>query len=351
MARTPRPWFRSERSEWRVTIRGTDHNLGPHPDGFPAPRKQRGRWNAPQPVLDRFHELLALKPDAPLAAPAATLTVAEVFEKFLDWCQRHRSERSYEWYQKHIQGFCNSLTRPARMPAFQLRPFHVQEWVDQHDTWGPNQKRGAIVAVSRPFNWAVRAGHIDVSPVRGVEKPKAQKRDSKLTPEDFVGLVALVKDRPFRDLLEFAYEVGCRPQEVRQIEERHVRLDQHRIEIPPAEAKGKHRWRVIYLSDKAETIIRRLLAANPGGRLFLNTDGNPWKVHAVNCRFFRLKAKLGVRFAMYDIRHCFATRKLKEGRDPITVATLLGHKDASMLCKHYEEISRDGEHLRNAVNG
>jgi site-specific recombinase XerD len=53
---------------------------------------------------------------------------------------------------------------------------------------------------------------------------------------------------------------------------------------------------------------------------------------------------------MYDIRHCFATRKLKEGHDPITVATLLGHKDAAMLCKHYEEISRDGEHLRKAVN-
>ncbi len=53
---------------------------------------------------------------------------------------------------------------------------------------------------------------------------------------------------------------------------------------------------------------------------------------------------------MYDLRHCFATRKLKEGHDPITVATLLGHKDATMLCKHYEELSRDSEHLLKAVN-
>lgn len=351
MARTPRPWFRSERGEWRVTIRGVDHNLGPHPDGYPPPRRRGKKWNTPEPVLDRFHELLAEKPAAPSPVePKAAVSVAEVFEKFLGWCQLHRSPRSYEWYRTHIQNFCRSLSQPKALPATSLRPFHVQEWVDQHTTWGANQKRGAIVAVTRPFNWAARLGHIDASPVRGVEKPKAEKRDSKLTPEHFTELIALVKDRPFHDLLEFAYEVGCRPQEARQIEGRHVHLDRHRIEIPPEESKGKRRWRVIYLSDKAEAIVRRLLAANPGGRLFRNTHGNPWTVHAVNCRFFRLKEKLGVRFAMYDLRHCFATRKLKEGRDPITVAHLLGHRDAAMLCKHYEGISADDEHLRAAVN-
>ena len=32
----------------------------------------------------------------------------------------------------------------------------------------------------------------------------------------------------------------------------------------------------------------------------------------------------------------------------VDVAPML--KDASMLCKHYEEISRDGDHLRKAVS-
>jgi integrase len=358
MARTPRPWYRSERDEWRVRIRGVDYNLGPHPEGHPTPRKQRGRWNAPQPILDSFHTLLATPAAPPIPAPPRCPSVGEVFDKFLEWCQQKKAPRTYEWYKGHIQDFCDALKarpqqlRPSRLPADQLRPFHVSEWVDGHATWGSNQKRGAIVAVTRPFNWAAKQGYLDASPVRGVEKPEAVKRASRLTPEHFAELIALVRDRPFRDLLEFSYEVGCRPQEARHVERRHVRLDLHRIEIPPEEAKGKRRWRVIYLSDKAEEIVRRLLADSPdGGKLFLNLHGNPWKVHAVNCRFGRLKAKLGVRFAAYDLRHCFATRKLKEGRDPITVATLLGHKDASMLCKHYEELSRDGEHLRDAVNG
>jgi integrase len=220
-----------------------------------------------------------------------------------------------------------------------------------------------------------------------------------MTPADFEQLLSFVKDQPFRDLLTFAFEAGCRPQEARLIEARHLKAGQHRIEIPPLEAKGKKRWRVIYLSDKALELVTRLAESRPTGPLFLNVDHNPWKAQAIVCRFQRLLVKLAgpntelpplprfnrrnyadsvalaaareerrlaliarrkkmasaarqgeTRIAMYDIRHCFATRKLKEGHDPITVATLLGHKDAAMLCKHYEEISRDGEHLRKAVN-
>jgi integrase len=256
------------------------------------------------------------------------------------------------------------------------------------------------VAVTRPFNWAAKLGYIAASPVRGVEKPSPTKRDSRMTPADFALLLSHVQDGPFRDLLTFAYEAGCRPQEARLIEARHLKPAQQRVEIPPEEAKGKSRWRVIYLSEAAAAIVRRLAEARPSGPLFLNADGNAWKAQAVVCRFQRLLVKLSgaeaelprlprferrryagpaelaaarkahqaklvelrkgraklarkgdVRFAMYDLRHCFASRKLKEGHDPITVAALLGHKDGTMLCRHYEGISTDGDHLRAAVGG
>ena len=155
---------------------------------------------------------------------------------------------------------------------------------------------------------------------------------------------------------------------------------------------------MIYLSDAARDCLARLAATQPVGPLFRNTDGHPWKAQAVVCRFQRLLVKFNApelpvikrfegrtikdptaraaakaahqvlktenrkqrgtlarehprRFAMYDIRHCFATRKLKEGHDPITVAALLGHRDATMLCKHYQELSGDADHLRAAANG
>lgn len=386
MARTPKPWFREDRQAYFVTIAGTRHNLGPD-------KKEADR---------RFHELMAQVGDSPPSTPPASaiLSVAEVFDKFLDWCQKHRSVRTYAWSRGHIQAFCDHLKKALTMPAADLRPFHVVEWVDSKPAWGANQKRGAIVAVTRPFNWAAKLGYIAVSPVRGVEKPAPTKRDSRMTPADFALLLSHVKDEPFRNLLTFAYEAGCRPQEARLIEARHLKLVQHRVEIPPTEAKGKRRWRVIYLSEKATAIVTRLAEARPTGPLFRNVDGNPWKAQAIVCRFQRLLVKLaGVeekvprllrferrrytdpaelavaraahrdklvelrkrraklaregdrRFAMYDLRHCFASRKLKEGHDPITVAALLGHKDGTMLCRHYEGISTDGDHLRAAVGG
>ena len=137
-----------------------------------------------------------------------------------------------------------------------------------------------------PFNWAAKLGYIENSPVGGVEKPKAEKRKSKLRSEDFTALIAIVKCAdPFHDLLTFAWESGSRPQEVRHIEARHFRLEQHRIEIPPEEAKGKSRWRVIYLSQEAEAIVARLMKKHATGKIFRNIDGNPSKVCAVNCRF------------------------------------------------------------------
>jgi integrase len=396
VAHQPKPFFRTGRG-WYAQLGKKQIRLVPGPQNAET---ERAAWAA-------FHALMAERaksqtlPGNPLnSANSATLTVAEVFDKYLDWCQRHRSPRTYEWSRGHIQAFCDHLKTPLAMPAADLRPYHVVEWVDSKSTWGANQKRGAIVAVTRPFNWAAKLGYLPVSPVRGVEKPTPTKRDSRMTPADFALLLSHVKDQPFRDLLTFAYEAGCRPQEARLIEARHLKLEQQRVEIPPAEAKGKRRWRVIYLSDAAAAIVKRLAEARPSGPLFLNVDGNPWKPQAVVCRFQRLLVKLsgaeadlprlprferqkftdpaelaaarkahqsrrvalrkerakrarqgGVRFAMYALRHCFASRKLKEGHDPITVAALLGHKDGTMLCRHYEGISTDGDHLRAAVGG
>lgn len=387
MARAPKPWFREDRQAYFVTVAGTRHNLGPD-------KKEADR---------RFHELMARAADPPPASPPpapGVLTVAEVFDKFLDWCQKHRAPRTYEWSRGHIQAFCDHLKTALSMPAADLRPYHVVEWVDSKPTWGANQKRGAIVAVTRPFNWAARLGYLPASPVRGVEKPAPTKRDSRMTPDDFARLLSHVKDQPFRDLLTFAYEAGCRPQEARALEARHLKPDRQRAEIPPEEAKGKRRWRVIYLSEAAAAIVTRLAGERPTGPLFRNADGNPWTAQAVVCRFQRLLVKLAGaeeelprlprfeprrytdpaelaaaraahraklvevrkrraklaragdrRFALYDLRHCFASRKLKEGHDPITVAALLGHKDGTMLCRHYEGISTDGDHLRSAVGG
>ncbi|HTU25839.1 MAG TPA: hypothetical protein VMF30_10600 [Pirellulales bacterium] len=65
---------------------------------------------------------------------------------------------------------------------------------------------------------------------------------------------------------------------MKTIEERHVQLAKHRVVFPASEAKGKTRVRLIYMTKRAEEIVRRLLKARPKGILFRNTKGRPWNV-------------------------------------------------------------------------
>lgn len=344
------PWFRAARNAWFVTLRGRQVFLAEHPADAPRPRKSRGRWNAPPVVVARFHELLAARPPAPPAAAAGGPSVAEVVEKFLDWCQRHRAPGTYAWYRERLQDFVDSLDDPARMPAPDLRPFHVTEWVDAHPAWGDTVRRGAIVAVQRPFNWAAKLGYIADSPVRNVEKPRARRREAAVTPADW----ARIRDHfpegdPFRTLLEFCWHSGCRPQEARAIEARHVAPGGRAVLFPPDEAKGKTRWRRILLEGRSLAIVEQLAAERPEGPLFVNAAGTPWNRHTIGHRFGRLEKHLGVRFCQYAFRHGFCQRLLEGGTDHLTVAELMGHANGQMVAAVYSHLNRADAHLRRAL--
>ena len=420
MARRPSPWFREDRNGWYVNKDGQRHFLGEHPDGAPPPRqdKKTKKWNAPAAVMQAFHELMAKgdsvpkrtdKPEGPI--------VADVFDKFLDWCEKHRAGRTFEWYRDHIQGFLDWWherhgEEPEEFPPLDafpvtgLKPFHVVEWTDSHgDGWSDAYRRGGIVAIQRPFNWAVEMGHIPDSPIKKIPKPKAQRRESAVTTEDFAVILKRFPEGDcFRDLLEFAWHSGCRPQEARHIEPRHVHLARQMIVIPKEEAKGKKRPRVILLAGPALEIVTRLMAERTGGKLFLNEDGQPWKRFAIANRFDRLCLVLGVeelkkrgvtvppplprfnrrtyadraamlaarkehqkkvrqrrkdilklarehgtKFAAYDLRHGFCQRKLEQGVNHLVVAELMGHANGQMVATTYSHMNAATDHLKKAL--
>ncbi|HTU25838.1 MAG TPA: hypothetical protein VMF30_10595 [Pirellulales bacterium] len=171
MARTQKPWWREDRQAWFVTIEGTRYNLGPDED-----------------AADReYHRLLSLPPEAraPQTTAPTGLTVADIFDRYLDWVQKHRAPRTYDWYLDHIQSFTDFLTKPAEMPIADLKPYHVVQWADRHSSWGANYRRGAIVAIQRPMNWAVKLGFITASPIPYIEKPRATRREQIVTPEEW----------------------------------------------------------------------------------------------------------------------------------------------------------------------
>src|SRR5262249_44954033 len=172
----------------------------------------------------------------------------------------------------------------------------------------PGQKRQAIMSVQRAFNWAKKSGHHERSPVVHVEKPPQGKRELVIPFEDHVKMVELAGSEEARDLLTIAWETGARPQEIMRVEARHVQLPGRRWVCPKKEAKGKTRIRIVYLSDVALEITKRLVEARPDGRLFRNTEGNPWNRLSVSCLILRLAKRTGKKYALVDYHHSFMTR-------------------------------------------
>jgi len=278
------------------------------------------------------------------------ITVDSLLTKYLVWCGNHRSPRSLEWYAGHIEGFRKYIGDAGSMDIMELKPFHIAEWVDSHAKWGDTYKGGAIVAIKRVYSWAEEMGYIETNPIKKMKKPTAKRRDNHMKPVDFQAILdRLPVHDPFRDLFLFVWNTGCRPQEVRHIEARHVFLDKECVTFPPIESKGKRYARTIYLHGTALAIITQLVEKYPDGKLFRNNRGGAWTKWALCNRFHRLSKATGKRMACYDARHGFATRKLIQGHDHLTVAALMGHSDGSMLAKVYSHVDKDTEHLKRAL--
>jgi integrase len=324
----PRPqkiWYWKNRKEWYVEIDGVRHRLGP--DKKEAELK-----------------FYALKADP---APKAKVgSLEELFVKFILFCKANRAAKTTRWYQDFLTSFSETF---PNLGIRDLKPYHVQEWIDGKEDWSESTKRGAIVSVQRAFSWALRMGIVQKNPVAFMQKPEVGKRERMLSPDEYKEILSKVKDEEFRDYLETVWETGARPQEIRKVTAAHVDIPNARWLFPVSQAKGKRKPRAVYLSDRALEITKRLMAKNPDGPIFRNRRGQPWNASATNCRFRRLKETLGEKFCVYLFRHTRTTKALEAGLSTETVRELMGHQDARMLEKHYSHLSQNPAFLREQI--
>lgn len=323
MARTPEPWYWKERKAWYVTIRGKRHNLG-------AVKKE---------AKERFHELMTEK-----SPVVVSDTVWAVLDAFLEWTLIHRPA-SYGWYRDNLQRFKDAIPNKR---ITELQPAEIENWLGKQ-TWGGSYKAGMVTAIKRAFNWATKKAGLKFNPVTGLEKPTPGKRDRVLSAEEYESIVKLAKDDRYRDLLQLAFETGARPQELTRIEKRHLQANKT-VVFKKDESKGKKRNRVIFLTDECYAILAKWAVRYPEGPLLRNQDDNPWTPFAIACRFGRMKAKLGFKPVLYWFRHSYIHHGLTKGRiDPMTMATLVGHADLTMIYKYYGHLLKDSDFMRDAA--
>jgi integrase len=344
MPRNPAPWFWDQLQEWCVRIDNKRHRLGKNPEGAPTPSKnKKGKWIVPDEISKAFHLLRAGEKKKEVPSDS----VKAIVDLFLDWTKTHRAPLTHLWYLGHLQSFVDSLT-PATLAVDRLKSHHIDTWIDSHD-WGPSTRRGAMTAVARCMNWAAKKDRIAHNPIyRKLDKPAASKREVVLSAKDFAAILKHTSGE-FRELIETVWETGCRPEEIVKVEARHVELKNERWKFPIDESKGKKKSRIVYLSDKALKLTKRLMAEHPTGPLFRKPNGTPWHRYDVSQYFQRLEPKLGVQYRLYDMRHSFITNGLRNGVDPVTMANLVGHVDLKMIHEIYNHTSLDTTFMKTAA--
>ncbi|MCC7421046.1 MAG: tyrosine-type recombinase/integrase [Planctomycetaceae bacterium] len=383
MARSPKPWFRKDRDAWFVTLDGRRHNLGPDREA----------------AFRRFHQMMA----EPAKRTVSSDLLVALIDVFLDWLQKHRTLDTFEWYRYRLERLARKY---PDMRASELKPFHVQQWVDGY-TLSVTSRRNYLRSIKRCLRWAVRQGYLDKSPIAELEVPTAERREIVVSADEYAAILEAVTDRDFYDLLVVTWETGCRPQESLRVEARHLDAFNRRWVFPKSESKNKKLSRVVYMTPTAFEIVERRAAAFPAGPLFRNSNGSPWTTEAVNCAFRRVRTKLGQKrikdqnldihdddlrefkatlkrektengitrpktegelcgearrkliqrkacslvpnYSLYALRHSWATHALQRGVDPLTVAILMGHSDPSMLARVYQHLSLNPQHLRSQL--
>jgi integrase len=331
MARFRKPFFRPARGLWYVWHDGRQVNLGPDQEA----------------AFTAWHDLRS-KPQIPALSRAETAKLfVVVVDAFLEWCEKNRAPDTYRWYKDRIESLCKTLD--ANLTVDQLKPYHVQNWVDAQTKLAPGSRRNLITAVKRSLKWAVELGYIERSPLAHMKKPSGGRKEQVVSAVQYQALLDRTTDQEFKDLLTVTWETGCRPQESLRVEARHLDLVGGRWVLPASESKGKRMPRVVYLTPKALEITKRVAEKHPTGPIFRNRDGGPWTPYATSCRFKRAKKKVGVKVSLYALRHTWINRMLLGGVDAFTVAVLAGHSDPSMLAKHYAHLSQAPGYLSQQV--
>ena len=312
-------------------------------------KDRRLHTNAEQAETLRCELIVSLKRKG---APTADWLVKDLATRFLDHAKANNAPGTFSGYLQFLKSFCNTL--PPHLKVSSLKLHHAQTWLSKcyPETGNPNTRRSAITAVKRLFNWAVNdMEYLESSPLAKLKKPAAVPRSTFLTRAQWDEVLALYKEGdPFLDFLRVLLTTGCRPQEARIVEARHINWQSGKVNFQDGEVPGKEGAREILLTPEVASILKKCAAANPKGPILRNEDGRPWTADAIVCRCQRAQKKVSFPVHSYLTRHTAATTMLEEGASAGAVAAILGHKDATMVLKVYgKHIEQREQHLRDCL--
>ena len=335
----PKPFFRDFNQTWYLQLGKKQINLG---------RDEKA-------AFDQYHKIMTDRD----VMTSVTLPASKFFEAYLQWLSEKKALATYAHARHYLTSFVRFVGK--RRQIRDITGENISKWVEtQHlhrkreegkkkpKKWSSTTQSDAVSHLRRAYHWGRQ--YVKHSPVDDLDlKLKRRRREVVYSPADWERILAEAKDECFRDILTFMWETGCRPQEARQVEARHVDVANEIVVFQASESKTGQ-VRVILLSDTAVEVCQRLCRAHPDGPIFRNSRETAWTKDSIKNRFRRMKSKVGIEgLCAYGIRHSFATESLKSGIDSTSLAVMMGHVDVSMVARQYQHLAEDLEYLKSQL--
>lgn len=152
---------------------------------------------------EKYHQIMASRQDLTSAA----VTVAQLFEAYLDWVQKRKAPATYLHAKHYLGSFVQSVG--TRLALGRLKPTHLTKRIDRHANWSDTTRNDAISHVQRVFSWRVNQRYLERPLLGKVEdKPCRRRREVVYSAQQWGKIVSHVRDQCFLDLLSFMWEDG-----------------------------------------------------------------------------------------------------------------------------------------------
>jgi len=198
------------------------------------------------------------------------------------------------------------------------------------------------------FNWVVREGFLNESPMAKVKVAKPKRKVIKPYSSEHINSMLAVCDWDYqhnakflgsrnRAIIFMLLDTGLRLSELASIKFQDIDTGKGWITVTGKGAKQ----RVVRIGPAAQKALWRYLIHRPenGKReIWLTEEGKPLRSSGIQSMMERLKKRAGINEpgCIHRCRHTFAVTFLREARNPYHLQYLLGHNSLEMV-RHYTE--------------
>jgi integrase/recombinase XerC len=264
------------------------------------------------------------------------------------WLGAKRSEECSPNTIRTYKGVVDLFLRRHNLtdaPVSAVRRDHCEAYIRQGDlSRATRRKRYRFLRAF--FNWLIREGYLDASPLEKVKAPKRGKKLPKALRREELKALCRKASPWFARLLRFAVYSGLRPSELGRLRWSDIDFERGLIYIYQQKNGSES---TVPLTDAARDVLKEMEA---GEGLIFNREGRKgtsWTEH-LSQRFLRLRREVGLReeLSMYSTRHATATILCEEGVSPVFVQQMMRHADLSTTMRY---VHLANERVKDEVKG